>query len=204
MRRAKLGDVYYVKLINGYKIFQWAYKIPKKGNYIRVFDGLYEAVPENIEEIVAGDHSYITDLYATRAYRIGLIYFLGNYPVPEKYPFPQYSIRFDERNGRIYRIRVRNENNVFEDCWYDVGSIKELPEKFQNVKLLSSCLHPAWLFYLFDIGFDLSAPVGFYPGLAGKAAMDKLKIYEDMVNTAVEEERRKKAEKKRMPRTGPM
>ena len=99
---------------------------------------------------------------------------------------------------------MRNENNVFEDCWYDVGSIKELPEKFQNVKLLSSCLHPAWLFYLFDIGFDLSAPVGFYPGLAGKAAMDKLKIYEDMVNTAVEEERRKKAEKKRMPRTGPM
>lgn len=151
-----------------------------------------EAVPENIEEIVAGDHSYIIALYVTRAYRIGLIHFLGNYLVPDKYSFPQYMLNFHENKGGIFRINVMNVNNLFEDYRYDVGSMKELPEKFQDVKLLSSFLHPAWLFYLFDIGFDLSAPVGFYPGLAGKAAMDKLKIYEDMVNTAVEEERRKK------------
>ena len=34
MRRAKLGDVYCVKLPNGYKLYQWAYSIPQKGDYM--------------------------------------------------------------------------------------------------------------------------------------------------------------------------
>lgn len=202
MRRAKLGDVYYVKLLNGYKIIQWAYKIPKKGDYIRVFDGLYKTVPDNIEEIVLSEHSYITALFVSRAYRVGLVHFIDNYPVPERYPFPQYAIEFNEHKGRIDRIRVRNENNLFEDCWYDVGSIKELPEKFQDIRLLIGCRHPALLFYQFDIGFDLASPVGYWPGLAGKEAKDRLKIYEQMVNDAVEEDRRKRAEKKQKREQG--
>ena len=40
MRRAKLGDVYCIKVPNGYKIYQWAYSSKKRGDYIRVFDGL--------------------------------------------------------------------------------------------------------------------------------------------------------------------
>ena len=46
MRRAKLGDVFAVKVPNGYKIVQWAYRIEKFGNYIRVFDGLYDTLPD--------------------------------------------------------------------------------------------------------------------------------------------------------------
>ena len=46
MRRAKLGDVFAVKVPNGYKIVQWAYHIKKFGRFIRVFDGLYEKIPE--------------------------------------------------------------------------------------------------------------------------------------------------------------
>lgn len=73
MPRAKLGDVYACKVLKGYKIIQWAYYIERYGRFIRVFDGLYDTIPENIAQIVAGEHSYITDLFVGRAYRIGLL-----------------------------------------------------------------------------------------------------------------------------------
>lgn len=63
MRRSKLGDVYATKLPNGYKIYQRAYDIPRRGDFVRVFDGLYESIPANVEEIVRGPHSYIVDFF---------------------------------------------------------------------------------------------------------------------------------------------
>ncbi|MBR6646576.1 MAG: hypothetical protein IKL09_03575 [Clostridia bacterium] len=70
MKRAKVGDVYYVKVPNGYKIYQWAYSIPKQGDYIRVFEGLYADVPNEIEEIVQGPHSYIIPSYTKKCIRL--------------------------------------------------------------------------------------------------------------------------------------
>ena len=105
MRRAVIGDVYCIKVPNGYKIFQWAYKIPRSGNYIRVFEGLYDSIPSNIEQIAAGPHSYMIWFNAGRAYRCGLATFLGNYPVPPEYPFPQFAIQFWQNSkGEIFAI----------------------------------------------------------------------------------------------------
>ena len=64
MRRAKLGDVYYFKVPNGYKVVQWAYSIPKDGDYLRVFNGLYKSVPDDITSIVGNPHSYINSRYS--------------------------------------------------------------------------------------------------------------------------------------------
>jgi len=165
VRRAKLGDVFYIKVPNGYKIFQWAYSVPRKGDYIRVFDGLHVTIPDNIEEIVLSPHSYIIAFYASRAYRAGFAHFIKNISVPDIYPFPKYQIRFamDSNTGKVDRIHVMNadgKRDVWQ--WFDASNVTELPEEYRGVTLLNSYLTPCWLLYLFDNGFDLMHPERFF------------------------------------------
>lgn len=182
MRRARLGDVYCIKVPNGYKLYQWAYRIPRKGDFIRVFSGLYDTIPSNIEEIILSPHSYIISFYASRAYRIGLASFLGNYEVPCEYPFPKYQISFDInwRLQKVEGIHVMNSDDNWDVWkWYYVSSMKELPEEFQNVTLLNGVLTPNWLLYLFDNGFDLQHIERYHPGPNPSASLQK---YTDIIN----------------------
>ena len=181
MRRAKLGDVYCIEVPNGYKLFQWAYKIPKRGEFMRVFDGLYKTIPNDIEAIVKSQHSYIIAFYIQRAYRIGLAQFLGNYAVPEEYPFPKYQINFSvDSNHKLDAVHVMNSDGKFGvSKWHEVGSMDELPEPYRDVTLLSSYLTPNWLLYLFDKGFDLKHPERYFPG---QDIEEKLKPYDEIIS----------------------
>lgn len=182
MRKAKLGDVYYIKVPNGYKIYQWAYSVPRKGDYIRVFDGLYSIIPDNIEEIVLSPHSYIIAFYAARAYRNGFAHFLKNLPVPEAYPFPKYQIRFslDDKTQKVDGIHVMNSDGTRDVWqWFYVGSLEELPEEYREVTLLNSRPTPNWLLYLFDNGFSLTHPERFFLGADPEAQLQK---YTDLIN----------------------
>jgi len=201
MPRAKIGDAYAVKVPNGYKIIQWAYHIERYGRFIRVFDGLYDTIPDHIAWIVAGEHSYVTDLFVGRAYRIGLLQWLGNFPVPEKYPVPEYRLEFcRDRHGDVYQINIENTPARKEGrFWgkFPVSSIDELPEEFRNVKLLSDCVSPDWLLYLFDNGFDLRKPDIFNPRKHwGENWEETYQIYIDMVDTAWEADKAKRNRKK--------
>lgn len=187
MKRARLGDVYCIKVPNGYKLYQWAYKIPRKGDYIRVFDGLYSTIPEDIESIVASLHSYIIYFNASRAYRIGLAHLLGNFQIPYQYPFPKYQIRFDRNpeTKRVNRIHVMNadgKRDVWK--WFDVCCVKDLPEEYRETTLLNSAVTPNWLLYLFDNEFDLLHPERFFIG--GSNPEKELQKYSDIVNDALE------------------
>ena len=191
MRRARLGDVYGIKVPNGYKVYQWAYSDKKRGDFIRVFDGLYDEVPNNIEEIVLSPHSYIIPFYAARAYRIGLAEFLGNYEVPEQYPLPNYQVRFwiNYDQQKVHSITVTGYDNNGKWIWetYDVSRIADLPKKYRDTTLLASCVTPNWLLYLFDNGFDLLHPERFS---LGPNPEQKVQIYTDMVNEKLESSRR--------------
>ena len=197
MRRAKLGDVYAIELPNGYKIFQWAYRIPRKGDYIRVFDGLYETIPNDVEQVVAGPHSYIIAFFASRAYRIGLISFITNLPVPEEYPFPRYAIRFDfDMHRKIYAITLRDLTPPrFCPIYYsyEVTSIKDLPLEFRDVKLVDGFFHPARLMYFFNCGFDLEHPERFSCfNVWGENCEEKLQAFADRVDELWEKDKEKR------------
>lgn len=201
MRRAMLGDVYVMKLPNGYKIFQWAYLIPRKGEFIRVFDGLYDAIPEDIERIVGGAHSYIIAFYASRAYRIGLASFIANLPVPEKYPFPHYSIEFFLDSGnRLYFVSVRDLRNPPvgpSTLLFDVTSMKELPLEYREIKLVAGFLSPDLVMCLFDYNFDMDHPERFFPQVVlGGKWKERLEIYSDRVGGLLEKDKEKRRRKK--------
>lgn len=200
MARAKLGDVYSVKVPNGYKIIQWAYHIERYGRFIRVFDGLYQSIPQNVEEIVAGEHSYTTDLFVGRAYRIGLLEWLGNFPVPDKYPVPEYYLEFNrDRYGKVYQVKVVNTPACTQGRFskaFPVAKVEDLPEEFRNVKLLADHVSPDWLLYLFDNGFSLREPDIFNPWIHwGENWKEKYQIYIDMVNTAWDADKAKRNKK---------
>ena len=184
MRRAKLGDVYYVKVPNGYKIYQWAYSIPKKGDYIRVFEGLYAAVPDEIETIVQGEHSYIIPCYTKKMYQIGISQLIGNYKIPEEYPFPKNMIWFwqDEKTNKIFTIEVMDVFHISDYYQsFDVDSISKLPLQHRGEKLINARVGVPRILYLFDVDFNLSKLDVFSP----KGDPDiALKRYIDMVNAA--------------------
>lgn len=187
MKRARMGDVYSVKVPNGNKIYQWAYSIPKKGDYIRVFDGLYECIPTNLSEIVAGPHSYIISFDTKKAYRIGLAQMLGNFPVPIEYPFPELEFALHPGGTKkigaiVVRPTIDTGTAVNTGQWFRVSRIQDLPPQFHNITLLNSRLSPSWLLYLFDIGFTLYDLDCFFPGGAGENGDAKLQKYTEIVN----------------------
>lgn len=188
MRRIKLGDVFCIKVPNGYKLFQWAYDIPRKGQFIRVFPGLVDSIPDNIEDLVNGEHSYIIAVRIRRLYKIGLAEFLVNYPVPEKYPFPAYQIEAcADQTGQVYRIWFLNSTpNVPSGLFgFSASSMEELPPEYQGIKLLNGYLSPALLLYLFDYDFDLEDLTRFFPqNVLGDKWKEKLDEYIRIVNTA--------------------
>ncbi len=182
MRRAKLGDVYYVKVPNGYKIYQWAYSIPKKGDYIRVFKGLYRSVPKEIEAIVQGPHSYIIPCYTKKMYQIGISQLIGNYEIPEEYPFPKNMLWFwqDERTNKTTAIEVMDVFSTREYCeTFDVNKMSKLPLQHQNEKLINARVGVPYILYLFDADFDLSKLDIFSPKGDPEIALKK---YIDIVN----------------------
>ena len=193
MRRAKIGDVYYMKVINGYKIYQWAYRVPRRGDYIRVFDGLYSELPDKkyIEELVKTEHSYIINFNAGRAYRTELAYLIDNFPIPEEYPFPDYMVHIAPHKDNVFCFQVDGIQNPNDWGYFYVNSINDLPERFGNIKLLNSYLSASWIMYLFEVGFDLTKPKLFWPGLVegGKEITEK---YQKIVDAALEREKNRK------------
>jgi len=194
MKRAKIGDVFAVKVPNGYKLYQWAYAIGRYGKYIRVFPGLYDEIPADIQRIVDAPHSYIIRFHATRAYRVGLAQLVGSYEVPEKYPFPEYQIDFwmDTEIGCIDEIRVM-ESDIKSDPnrrrfykRFSVSKMSELPEEFQNITLLTAILSPDWVLYLFDSDFDLEHLERYY------LYYSNIHIYSDMVEQALQKSNKTK------------
>lgn len=190
MRRAKLGDVYAVKVPNGYKIIQWAYKIDRYGIFIRVFDGLYDAIPGDIASIVAGPHSYITSLFVPRAYRIGLLEWLGTFPVPEQYPFPAFMVEFHrDQHRQIYELTIMKtlmDRTLPQRIRFPVTAITELPEPYRNVQMLTARVSPDQLLYLFDNDFTLEKPDVFEPSLLwGESWRERYQVYIDMVAAAL-------------------
>ena len=184
MRRAKLGDVFYIKVPNGYKLFQWAYKVERRGNYIRVFPGLYDCIPEVIDTIIASEHSYIIAFDIIRAYKIGLANWIGNYPIPEEYPFPKIQIAFKRDNElrgiRAIDVMSADGTRDIMEIFY-VSSMDYLPHEFQNEKLLNAFLTPNWLLYLFDNNFDMQHPERFFIfGANPESAMQK---YTDIIDS---------------------
>lgn len=197
MRRAKLGDVFAVKVPNGYKIVQWAYHIKKFGRFIRVFDGLYEKIPEKIDAIVVAPHSYITDMDINRAYRIGLLCWLGNYPVPMQYPFPKYSVQFwFEKNGSTYAVDLLLNPGISDlphRLSFSVNGVDELPTEYRQLNLLNSRYSLDWLLYLFDNDYSLSVPHIQYPiFIWGENWRDKYQVYIDIVEAAIKNDPLKK------------
>lgn len=182
MKRPKIGDLYYVEVPNGYKLYQWAYTIPRWGDYIRVFDGLYSELPNNIDQIAAGPHSYILPFATKRLYRIGIAKLIGNYPVPEEYPFPEHHVHFDfhPESKKIIGMDVSGVFSIRDGNWgyYEVNQMKDLPCKYQNIKLINSRIGPEWLLYLFDVDFNLSFPERFSPpGQDHELALAKYKTW---------------------------
>ena len=184
MRRSRIGDVYATKVPNGYKLYQRAYDIPKKGKFIRVFEGLYDSIPDNIAPIVDGPHSYIIDFPASGAYRLGLAQFIGNYPVPEKYPFPNYEFTpYQSSDGIISQIEI-NRTDLSSFQVYRVSQMKDLPEEFRELKLLGWALDPPRVLYLVDINWSPANLSSFKPGRSKAEFTAILQKYVDMVAEA--------------------
>ena len=188
MRRIKIGDVFYIKLTNGYKLFQWSYDIPRKGQFLRIFHGLFDSIPENIEDLVNGEHSYIIAARIRRLYRIGIAEFLVNLPVPEKYPFPEYNLEpCVDQKGKIYQILFLKTDSTkpAAQFGFDATCMAELPKEYQGIKLLNGYLSPALLLYLFDYDFNLDHLERFWPqNILGDKCAEILDQYIQLINTA--------------------
>lgn len=199
MRRAKLGDVYAIKVMNRYKLIQWAYEIPHWGKYIRVFDGLYDTIPENVQEIVRGEHSYIVGFHISRAYRIGLAQFIENIPVPDKYPLPQYRLSFWGRQlNNNFGVWVRptpahpseHVNTIYS---FDVSSLQDLPDEFRNLKLLDAEVTPALLMFWFYYDFNLNHIERYWPkDVLGESEDAVMSGYCNRVDALLEADRLKR------------
>jgi len=171
MKKANLGDVYAFPTERGYRIMQWAYRIERYGDYIKVFPGFYSEKPENLEVIAKGDCAYIINVNAPKIYRKGIFELWGNFPVSD--PFPTYDLFFNKCGKAI----------LFEVCEFighrtiatfigdSAGTA--IPEKYKNLRLLNCMPHPFTFLYLLESNFDLNHYDRFWPEDASYSEIDR-------------------------------
>ena len=117
-------------------------------------------------------------------YQIGISKLIGNYKIPEEYPFPENMLWFwrDAKTKKTTAIEVMNVFSTFDYCeTFDVSRMSDLPPKHQGEKLINAHVGVPYLLYLFDVDFDLTkldlfSPIG-DPEIA-------LKKYIDIVDAA--------------------
>ena len=170
MRRAKVGDVYAFKTERGYRILQWAYKIEKWGRYVRVFPNFYDKIPDNIEDIVRGECSYVIQCNVSKFYSLGLFEYLFTTETIDIPPFPQYMVSYTSYGETgCYNIQeCLNWRNFAYIEAYPNGT--GLPEKYKDLKLINGLVDPVWFIYLLTSDFDMKHWDLFYPGEATHSA----------------------------------
>lgn len=179
-----------MELPNGYKLFQFAYRIPKRGTFIRVFDGMYKTIPNNVFDIIDGPHSFIIDAPINQFCRIGLINFIGNYPVPAKYPYPNFRLKlWPNKYGKIDALWITPNNKLTTGkaniLSFSVTSMSQLPAEYQDLNLLSGYVSVDWLLYLFDYNFSMNNLNRFWPqNVLGDDWETKLKEYRAIIDDA--------------------
>ncbi|MBQ3258166.1 MAG: hypothetical protein IJA67_12265 [Oscillospiraceae bacterium] len=159
-KRPKLGDVLYTKVPNGYKIYQWVFKDTRWGNLVFVFSGLYNGVPNNVQEIVSAQEGYLMSMPVGKACRIGFSTIIDNYEIPPNCVFPEFYIDWiSYYEGGICFLDVTiSEFETLRQVGYypKVKCMNDLPEVHRNTKLISGIYSPDWILYLFDIDFNLN------------------------------------------------
>jgi hypothetical protein len=156
MKRSQLGDVFAFKTDRGYRIMHWVYRIEKMGYFVKVFPGFYNEIPENIEEIIEGEYSYMINADARRLYNKGIFEHIGNYPGRDQIPFPTHDIEFRRYVGNTILYRVaqftchQNDEQFIGDA-----TGKCIPERYGHIKLLNGIPHPIRFLYLLASDFDL-------------------------------------------------
>lgn len=151
MKRSKLGDLYCMKVPHGYKLYQWAYTVPQFCDYIRVFPEVYDEIPADLDSIVNSAHSYIIGTDVRWAYRKKISTLLGNFAVPDQYPFPKYSLV-----GGAGHYKCVRDNSTGKWITDFVGDLNELPEEYRDIDMIASFVTTPWLMFLFDTDFDLT------------------------------------------------
>lgn len=181
MKRSKLGDVFAINLPNGYKLFQRAYDIPRTGRFIRVFDGLFPDIPNSVAEIVAGPHSYIINFDTIKAYRCGLARFIGNYPVPTHYPFPDYMFDFLRNpDGQTLRVSVVKTNLTGLQV-FNIRHWTELPIEYNVLTLLWPVYSVAKVLYMFDSNWSPRQLCDFSVPDLDEGFLSKQSVYLEMI-----------------------
>ena len=156
MIRSKLGDVFAFKTDRGYRIMHWVYDVDREGYFVKVFPGFYQEKPENIEEIIDGEYSYMINADARRLYNKGIFELWGNYPGRDQIPFPTHDIIFRRYVGDTILYRVaqftchQNDEQFIGDA-----TGKCIPERYSHIRLLNGIPHPFRFLYLLSSDFDL-------------------------------------------------
>ena len=158
MKRLKLGDILAFQTDRGYRIFHWAYNVPKKGKYIRVMPGFYQTIPNNLNEIVSGECAFIIWADINWYYKNGLFVLVGHEDVSnETYPFPEYQIllKYVDPDDDHYAFFEFNHiyRNEWETCRSDPFA-NGFPERFKYLKLLNLRCSPFLMMTLLSSDFD--------------------------------------------------
>lgn len=118
MKRLKLGDILAFQTDRGYRIFHWAYNVPKKGKYIRVMPGFYQTIPNNLNDIVSGECAFIIWADINWYYKNGLFILVGHEEVSnETYPFPEYQILLKYVDPDDDHYAFFEFNHIYHNEW---------------------------------------------------------------------------------------
>ena len=179
MTRTKIGDVYAFKTERGYRIIQWGYFIEKRGNFVRVFPNFYNEIPQNIEDIVFKECSYIIQFAISKMYRKGLLQLLYSASLQSIPPFSQHCIEYHSygKEGTFEICEFECHQNFETFDGYPDG--RGLPEKYKKLNLINGCVDPVWFIYLLTSDFDMQHWDLFYPGKDTHNAF--LKKYESLL-----------------------
>lgn len=89
MTKIKIGDVFKINTPNGEAYLQYVHEDETIGELVRILPGVYEKLPENLNEIVAGKEAYLLHCPLKPAIRHKIIEAISNYDISQDFKIPQ-------------------------------------------------------------------------------------------------------------------
>lgn len=89
MTKIKIGDVFKINTPNGEAYLQYVHEDETIGELVRILPGVYEKLPENLNEIVVGKEAYLLHCPLKPAIRHKIIEAISNYDISQDFKIPQ-------------------------------------------------------------------------------------------------------------------
>jgi hypothetical protein len=146
MKKLKVGDIFEIETQNGFGYFQCMDIDKSKGELIKVFNKLYEIIPEELINIISVNDFYYYRFPLLNAYLKKIVRFVGNINIDTNFQIPKYMREEHKIRGDFLGWHIVNTETLFRKLVKELSDDEKMLSEYGiiNDSYLKEKLETGW------------------------------------------------------------